>query len=94
MPKITITRRRFPESDCNAVWTAVIDGVPTFEYSKRDWALWARTFGAPRSNAYHPITYMGPREFVRLSDRQLVSIIRSHVDEGLSFVRCCEQINE
>ena len=74
-PKIVMSEKTFPQSDPNAYWTAVIDGVPRYEYSRRDQSLWERPYGAPRSEPFRPImgntdlyllmNYSGLRELCR-----------------------------
>jgi hypothetical protein len=78
--RVKVTTRKFPDNDPGAHWTALIDGVPMLEFSDRDYTLWERAYGSPRSNAYGPIhTYHGPRAYARLTERQKLLIIREYV---------------
>jgi len=47
MKQIKMTEKKFPESDPGTWFTALVDGKPIMEFSRRDGKIWYRNYAAP-----------------------------------------------
>lgn len=90
---IVMSGKVFPKSDPNTWLTAVIDGVPRYEFSRRDQQLWSRPYGAPLSEPFRPICYMSPDQYISMTHAEKREICRDDA-AALDAMQCREEGGE
>jgi len=73
---IVMSGKIFPKSDPNTWLTAVINGEPRYEFSRRDQQLWSRPYGAALSEPFRPICYMSPDQYISMTHAEKRELCR------------------
>lgn len=90
---IVMSGKIFPKSDPNTWLTAVINGEPRYEFSKRDQQLWCRKYGAPISEPFRPIWHMSPDQYISMTHAEKRELCRDDA-AALDAMQCREEGGE